>query len=103
VKFPKLLNLRSDADQITLLRRFMGTGFAQVPPAFMMKTIAEKSEKNMQKQVKMALKKGEAVTAEDLIAELKRRPDFMKFCEELGMNLKFFEGMAEKVIKEGGA
>jgi len=102
-KLPKFLNPKKEADQVKLLRRFTGTGFGQASPEKVAKITAEKSEKDMRKQVKKALKKGEKVTADNLVAPLKERKDFMEFCEkELGLDLAFFEGLAEKVIRDVG-
>jgi len=71
------------------------------------KKIAEASEKDMKKQVRVAVKEGRAITEGDLTRTLDDDPDFMELCKEVGLSRGFFEGLAENVMadskkEEGG-
>lgn len=100
-KIPRLLNRKDPVDQATLLRRFMGTGLGQVSPDVISRTIAEGSKRNMEKLVKKALKKGRRLTVEDLTKTVRENAPFKELCEELGLTMDFFEGLAESAIQEG--
>lgn len=58
--------------------------------------IIKASEKNMRKKVRS----GKETTVEALTKSLDDEPEFMKLCEEVGLDRAFFEGMAETIIKE---
>lgn len=95
----KFLNPKNPVEGVALLRKFMGTGFAQVPPEVVRNKIIEASEKSMKKEIKEAVKHKKSLTADDLTKSLVENPEFLKLCEELGLTLDFFKGMADNILQ----
>ena len=86
----------SPEKQVKLLRSFEGT----VPTHVITSKIMDASKKQMEKEVKKAVKKGNPIpTVGELTKTIKDTPVFAEYCDELGLDMNFFEGLAEGAIK----
>ncbi len=96
----KLLKISKKSDATIILRRLLNKGL--FTPATLSKKMAKQSEKDMRRQVRKAFKKGRVITVKDLTKTVKEDAGFLALCEEIGLPLAFFEGLAENMIKEYG-
>lgn len=96
----KLLKISKPSDAAILFKRLLDKGL--ITPSKLSKTLAKQSEKDMNKQVRRAVKKGRKITVNDLTKTIKEDQGFLKLCEDMGLSLVFFEGLAEIAIKQGG-
>ncbi len=92
----KVARLTTKEGQIKGLRNLVRSGMA--PIAKTAQLLSKNSMKDMQKQVKEARKKGEDITVEDLTKNLKDEKEFMELCKDVGLDMEFFEGLAEKAL-----
>lgn len=88
----------SEDKQVRGIRNLLKSG--DLHPQVVAQKIAVKSQASMVKEVKKRLKDGEEVSVEVLIGTIKDNPDFLSLCEEVGLSMAFFEGMAENAISD---
>jgi len=94
----RILRVSKTTDAVILFRRLMAKGVLK--PNALSKKLALQSEKDMIRTVRKANKKGKKLSVNDLVNFWKAEPELMKLCEELGMSMNFFKGLAENVLKE---
>lgn len=93
-----LANPMSKAGQILFIRNAIKNGLIAADSiAF---ELATKGQKDMEKQVTKARKKGRAITEDNLVREIEKTPEFLEFCEELGLSIEYWRDMARRVIGE---
>lgn len=94
----RVLDVRKKSDAVIVLQRMLDRGI--ITPGVLRNQMAKQSEKDMRKQVRKAFKKGRKITVDDLVGTIKEDPSFIEFCEDIGLSMNFFVGLAEKMIKE---
>ena len=94
----RVLRVKKTSEATILLRRLLNKGL--ITPSVLSKKMAKSSEQDMRKQVKKGFKKGRVITVDDLTKTVKEDASFLALCEEIGLSLNFFKGLAENAIKE---
>ena len=86
----------STADQIEALDSTVGAN----KPSKLRKAIIRKAPREMDKAIKDFQKEGKPVTVDSLCAEIKSSPDFLSMCERVGLDLQWFENLAQQKMEE---
>ncbi len=94
----RILNIKKQSDATIVLRRLLDKGLLK--HSALSKKLARQSEKDMDRQVRKAVRKGRTITVNDLVITIKEDASFLELCEELGLPLVFFEGLAENALEK---
>ena len=89
----KLTDKMSKEQGITALGNLMDA--RKISPDRVKQEIIKAAKDDMRKQTKLG-----KTTVEALTETLDVEPEFMKLCKRVGLDKKFFEGLAETIIKE---
>jgi len=81
-------------DQIGRLDSLRGTG--QLPDSKLKSAIMRKAPGEMDKAIKKLKKQGAEITVDVLCAEVKTTPGFLQMCNNVGLNLEWFENLARQ-------
>lgn len=84
------LDLTDPAKMVAFLRETMKSGL--VPEETIRAIIIDSYKKEMREKAEKVRQKGQEPTVNDLTGE--QEPEFLKLCEELGLDMEFFEGLA---------
>lgn len=96
----RILNIKKSGDATIVLSRLMNKGI--IPPNEVAKRLSMQSEKDMYRTVRKANKKGKKVTVKELIKPIEENAEFAKLCNDVGLTMNFFKGLAENAIKAKG-
>ena len=96
----KELSQGTTEDQIGRLDSLQGTG--ELPGGDLAKAIKSKAPKEMDKAIKKFQKEGKEITVDSLCAEIKSTPGFLQMCNNAGITLEWFEGLAKERMKAHG-
>jgi len=87
-------------EQVGRLDSMSGAG--ELPGGKLAKAIKDKAPKEMDKAIKKFKKQGKEITVENLCAEIKSTPGFLQMCNNVGITLEWFEGLASERMKANG-
>ena len=86
------LRKASTSDQIDVLN----SRVASSRPDKLRKAIASKAPAEMDKGIRKLQKEGKDITIDALCAEIKTTPGFLSMCEQVGLDLAWFEKLAKE-------
>ncbi len=86
------------SDQIAVLNSHV----ASARPDKLRKAIADTAPKEMDKGIKKLQKEGRVVSVDALCTEIKATPGFLAMCEQVGLDLAWFEKLAKERMEAQG-
>jgi len=87
-------------DQISKLRELHGTG--TLPGRKLKEATMRKAPGEMDKAIKTFRRQGKEITVDTLCHEVKTIPGFLKMCEDVGLDLAWFENQARERMTANG-
>ena len=81
------------SDQTNRLNTLVGEG--ALKPSRLKDAIMRKAPKEMDKAIKKFRKQGKEITVDSLTAEARTEPGFLCMCENVGLDLAWFENLAK--------
>lgn len=82
------------------LDELVGTG--TLPKSRLRDAIARKAPKEMDKAIRKFRKEGREVTVDSLLVEVRSTPGFLRMCEGVGLDYKWFERLAKEQMEANG-
>jgi hypothetical protein len=94
----KELRKAETSDQIAVLN----SQVASTDPSKLRKAITSKAPKEMDKGIKKLQKAGKDVSVDALCSEITTTPGFLSMCEQVGLDLSWFEKLAKERMEANG-
>lgn len=99
-KVKQELSKGSVTEQTGKLDELVGTG--HLPAGNLKAAIMRKAPGEMDKAIKKYRKLGKEVTVESLLIEVRSEPGFLKTCEKVGLDYKWFQNLAAERMAANG-
>lgn len=87
-------------DQVARLDSLRGTG--NIPGGKLKKALMDKAPGEMDKAIRKYRKQGREITVDLLCEEVKTTPGFLQMCNNVGIELKWFEDLARQRMEAHG-
>ncbi len=87
-------------EQTERLGELVGTGI--LGGERLKKALMNKAPKEMDKAIRKFQKQKRDITVDSLLADTRSEPGFLKMCENIGLNLDWFEELARERMKKHG-